>query len=183
MFASTEIHEIWAADGMRASTSGKSVDVLLEPIWDLGLQSQTLYAFNVSFLKPGTQVIQADVDYSFVIKCDKCNVGATNPSLTVFSDPPKDQPLIHSGQNSKNWAPGGKEQVVFDWDKQGGWKGDHTITITVAGIDNKAINPETATFHVKVTPEFPVGVVGFVIAATMIGVVVLSRKSNIGSKM
>ena len=168
---------------MRASTSGNSVDVLLEPIWDLGLQSQTIYAFNLTFLKPGTQITQADVDYSFVIKCDKCNVGATDPSLTVFRDPPEGQPFIHSGPDSTHWAPGGKEQVAFDWEKTGGWKGAHTITITVAGIDNKAINPETAIFHVVVTPEFPVGSVVLVISAMMVGMVLLSRKSNISFKM
>src|SRR5437867_1078849 len=180
-------YRAWADGAMRTSTYGESVDILLEPNWSViytppGETPRNLYVFDVSFLKSGTEIIQPDVDFSFAIKCDTCNVGASDPSLTVIRYPPEGQPLIHSGQYGEHCIEclgggTGKEHFAYDLDKYGKM-GDLTIVITVAGIDNKTIDPETGTFHVNITPEFPVAAT-LAMSATVIGaLIIISRKSN-----
>ncbi len=145
---------------MQQPTSGKSVEVRIEPTWSDGGQAK----FKVSFLKHGTDTVQNHIDYDFVIMKD---------GQKVFSAVPAGQPLLHTAEGV----------VTIPYTFQG--SGDYSIQVTVSGINFVPISPETATFPIKVTPEFPTGVVGASMAALIGATIALSRKFNlhIGSKI
>lgn len=136
--------------GMRDSTSGGSVDVVVTPIWPNGTDATK---FEVKFLKPGTDTIQEHIDYTFVIKKD---------GQQVFNAAPPGQALLHTVSGVT---------IPYKFEANG----DYTIEISVNGINFIPISPETVTFGVHVTPEFPVGVIGAV-AAAVGGVIVASRR-------
>ena len=147
------------ATGMQQPTSGKSLDVRVDPTWSGNNQA----SFKVSFLKPGTNTVQQHIDYNFTIM---------KGGQKVFSAVPAGQPLLHTAEGV----------VTIPYTFQGG-NGDYSIQVSVSGINFVPINTETATFPVTVTPEFPIGVVGVVMAAMIGAMAVLSRKFNIGLKI
>jgi hypothetical protein len=137
--------------GMRDSTSGGSVDVMVTPIWSPNDTDPT--KFEVKFLKPGTDTIQEHIDYTFVIKKD---------GQEVFNAAPPGQALLHT-----------VEGVTIPYKFEG--NGDYSIEISVDGINFVPISPENVTFGVHVTPEFPAGAFG--VAAGLVGTVAaLSRR-------
>jgi hypothetical protein len=149
--------------GMTQPLSGKSLDVKVEPQWSDGGQAK----LKVSFLKPGTETVQQHIDYNIVIK-DK-------DDKQVFSAAVGGQPVQHTAE--------GVVTVPADSPFKFQDNGDYKIEVSVSGINFVPMNTETATFSVNVTPEFPVGVVGAVMAALVGTTVVLSRKANIGFKI
>jgi len=146
------------AGGMKQPTSGKSVDVRLEPTWSDGGQAQ----FKVSFLKPGTETAQVHIDYDFAIMKD---------GQKIFSATPAGQPLLHTAEGV----------VTIPYKFQG--NGNYSAQVSVAGINFVPIKPESATFPINVVPEFPIGVVGAAMAALIGTTIVLSRKFNLGFKI
>jgi plastocyanin len=65
----------------------------------------------------------------------------------------------------------GQEIAVFKFDKEDIF----TPIVTVSGISFIPIAPERVTFDTMITPEFPVGIIGIMMAVT-IGVIILSQK-------
>jgi hypothetical protein len=125
---------------MRASTSGNSLDILVEPRWGDGGKA----SFKVSFLRHGTNTLQEHVDYNFVIM-------KKDGQQQIFSAAaPLGQPSVHT-----------VEGIVIIPIPTAPYKfpnnGDYSIEISVSGISFTPINTETATFLVTVTPEFPTG--------------------------
>ena len=147
------------ATGMQQPTSGKSLDIRVDPTWSGNNQAN----FKVSFMKPGTNTVQQHIDYNFTIM---------KGGQKVFSAVPAGQPLLHTAEGV----------VTIPYTFQGG-NGDYSIQVSVSGINFVPINTETATFPVTVTPEFPIGAVGVAMAAMIGAMVVLSRKFNIGLKI
>ena len=148
----------YAQDGMRNSTSGNSVDVLVEPTWNDGGQA----TFRVSFLRPGTDTLQVHIDYTFVIMKD---------GEKVFDAGLAGQPLLHTAEGLVTIPQSPQPAYLFPGN------GDYSITIAVHAINFLPINPETSTFPITVVPEFPAG--GIVIAllvASMTPAVVLSQR-------
>jgi hypothetical protein len=130
----------------------------VEPTWGDGSQA----TFKVSFLKPSADTIQQHIDYDFAIMKD---------GQKVFSAVPAGQPLLHTAEGV----------VTIPYTFQG--NGDYSIQVSIAGINFVPISTETATFPIKVVPEFPIGVIGAAMAALIGATVVLSRKFNIGLKI
>jgi hypothetical protein len=137
--------------GMRNSTTGGSVDVLINPMWPTDDSAPT--NFEMKFLQPGTDTIQEHIDYNFVIKKD---------GQQVFTAALPGQPLLHT-----------VEGVTIPYKFES--NGDYTIEVSVSGINFVPISTETATFNVTVTPEFPAGAL-VAVAAVMGAAVVLSRR-------
>jgi hypothetical protein len=144
---------------MRASTNGKSLDILIEPRWsDDGKAS-----FKVSFLRHGTDTLQQHVDYNFVIMKD---------GQQIFSAAePLSQPSVHT-----------VEGIVIIPIPTAPYKflnnGDYSIEIYVSGISFTPINTETAIFSVTVSPEFPIGALA-ALTAFITTTVVLARMSKV----
>jgi hypothetical protein len=148
----------YAQDGMRNSTSGNSVDVLVEPTWNDGGQA----TFKVSFLRPGTDTLQVHIDYTFVIMKD---------GEEVFDAGLAGQPLLHTAEGLVTIPQSPQPPYQF----QG--NGDYSIAISVHAINFLPITPETSTFPITVVPEFPVGgIVTALLVASMTTAVVLSQR-------
>jgi hypothetical protein len=150
----------YGQDEMRASTSGNSLDILVEPRWSDGGKA----SFKVSFLRHGTDTLQVHVDYNFVIMKD---------GRQIFSAAaPLGQPSVHT-----------VEGIVIIPIPTAPYKfpnnGDYSIEISVSGISFTPINTETASFSVTVTPEFPTGVLAALAAAFITSTVVLARMSKV----
>jgi hypothetical protein len=150
--------------GMTQPLSGKSLDVRVEPQWSDDSQAR----FKVSFLKPSTESVQQHIDYNVVIK-DK-------DGKQLFSTAQGGQAVQHTAEGVVTIP-----QVPTPPFKFPG-NGQYDIEVSVAGINFVPMNTETATFSVNVTPEFPVGVVGAVMAA-LVGATVVLRKFKIGLKI
>jgi hypothetical protein len=118
---------------------------------------------KVSFLKQGTETVQQHIDYNVVVK-DK-------DGKQIFSAAQGGQPLLHTAEGV----------VTIPVTLPG--NGQYGIDVSVSGIQFVPMKTETATFSVNVTPEFPVAVVGAVMAALVGATVVLSRRANIRSKI
>jgi hypothetical protein len=143
---------------MRASTSGNSLDILVEPRWSDGGKA----SFKVSFLRHGTDTLQQHVDYNFVIM--------KNGQQLFSAAAPLGQPSVHT-----------VEGIVIIPIPTAPYKfpnnGDYSIEISVSGISFTPINTETATFSVTVTPEFPTGA-SAALAAFITTSIVLARTSK-----
>ena len=123
---------------MRASTSGNSLDILVEPRWSDGGKA----SFKVSFLRHGTNTLQEHVDYNFVIMKD---------GQQIFSAAaPLGQPSVHTVEGIVTIP---IPTAPYKFPNNGGY----SIEISVSGISFTPINTETATFSVTVTPEFSTG--------------------------
>jgi hypothetical protein len=148
----------YAQDGMRNSTSGNSVDVLVEPTWSDGGQA----TFRVSFLRPGTDTLQVHIDYTFVIMKD---------GEKVFDAGLAGQPLLHTAEGLVTIPQSPQPAYQFTGN------GDYSITIAVHAINFLPINPETSTFPITVVPEFPAGgIVTALLVSSLTTAVVLSQR-------
>lgn len=145
--------------GMQQPTSGNSVDVRVEPTWGNGNQD----TFKVSFLKHGTNTVQIHIDYSFVIM--------QNGQKVFDAAPSGQQGPLHTAEGV----------VTIPYTFKG--NGDYTIQVSVSGINFVPMNPETATFPIKVTPEFPLGAIGAAMAALIGATVILTRRFNLGLRI
>ena len=148
----------YAQDGMRNSTSGNSVDVLVEPTWSDGGQA----TFRVSFLRPGTDTLQVHIDYTFVIMKD---------GEKVFDAGLAGQPLLHTAEGLVTIPQSPQSPYPFPGN------GDYSITISVHAINFLPITPETSTFPITVVPEFPAGgiLAAFLVASMTAGIVLSQR--------
>lgn len=146
----------YSQEGMRSTTSGNSLDVLVEPIWSDDGQAR----FKVTFLEQGTDTVQVHVDYDLVVlQGDK----------QVFTAPkPQGQPLLHTAEGVVTIPQVPQNPFKFPSN------GDYSIVVSVSGINFIPMNTETATFDIAVTPEFPAGALGAV-AAMMTTAIVLAR--------
>jgi hypothetical protein len=142
--------------GMRGSTDRKNIDVLIEPS-PAPVENKEQTTFKVAFLHPGTDSIVQHIDYDFVIMKDGKEI------FKASAQAGQQQP-IHSTE--------GTVTIPYKFEDQG----DYLIKVTISGIRFLPIEPETATFPLKVTPEFPVGAAAavFASAASMITVVTIS---------
>ena len=150
--------------GMRQTTTDGTLDILLEPTWNPGSPGSTesQASFRVSFLKPGTDTLHEHQDYDFRI--------LNSNGEQVFSAARQtNQPLLHN-------VPG-TITVPYTF----GEVGDYTIEVYLGGTGfGPTLIPtdETAKFNIVVTPEFPVGALGAIIAALIGTAIVLSRSNN-----
>jgi hypothetical protein len=119
---------------MRAATSGGTVEVLLEPS-PLPIEDKESMSFKLTFLQPGTDIVQPHVDYDFVIEKD---------DKQVFSAAAQTgQPYLHTAEPIV--------YIPYKFEEQD----EYSIRVTVYAIYFFPLEPETATFQVAVTPEFP----------------------------
>jgi hypothetical protein len=122
------------AEGMRSPTSSNSLDVSVEPLSDAIVDTETTQ-FKVTFLQPGTDIVQPHVDYDFVIEKD---------GRRVFSAAAQaGQPYLHTAEPIV--------YIPYKFEEQG----EYSIRVTVSAIYFFPLEPETTTFQVAVTPEFP----------------------------
>jgi hypothetical protein len=140
--------------GMTKPINSKpSLDVRIEPQLS-GSEGKV----KVSFLKQGTETVQQHIDYNVVAK-DK-------DGKQIFSAAQGGQPTLHTAEG------------VVTIPVQFPGNGQYNIEVSVSGILFVPMNTETAMFSLNVTPEFPVGMVGVVMAALVGATVVLARKFN-----
>lgn len=134
---------------MTKPLSGGSLDIMLEPI----ISNSTDVRFKVAFLNPNSTTLHQHQDYDFVIKQGESEIFSAARVLN--------QPLIHNVE--------GTIMVPYKFSENG----DYTVEVRVLGLGFPPIpiNPETATFPIQVTPEFPAGTIGVVAALTGITVV------------
>lgn len=140
--------------GMRATTSKGTLDIMVEPTWNENGSA----SFKASFLNPGTNTLHEHQDYDFRILKD---------GTQVFSAAQQTgQVLIHNVE--------GTITVPYTFQENG----DYTIEIFLGatGIAPPIPTEEEVEFTVTVVPEFPAGIVGAVIAATMAGSLVFARR-------
>lgn len=122
------------AEGMRSPTSSNSVDVLVEPLSEEIVDTETTQ-FKVTFFEPGTDIVQPHIDYDFIIQKD---------GKQVFSAAgQKDQPYLHTDDPIVT--------IPYKFEEQG----EYSIYVTISAIRFIPLEPEAATFKVMVTPEFP----------------------------
>ncbi len=140
-------------EGMRQTTSGGSLDIMLEPTWEPDRRAK----FKVSFLDPKTGQLHEHQDYDFVIRQGDSQIFSAAAQLN--------QPLIHN-QN-------GVITVPFTFLLNG----DYTVEMQVLGLGFPPIpiNPETASFPIQIIPEFPAGLAGS-LAAAIASSIVLARR-------
>jgi hypothetical protein len=135
-------------------TSKGTLDVSLEPIWSDGGQVN----FNVSFFNPGTTALHQHQDYDIkVLKGDQVIFSAANQT---------GQNVLHNVE--------GTLTVPYTFQENG----DYTVQVNLAGTGVGPTIPtdEDATFSITVTPEFPIGVLGAALAASMTtGIVLVQR--------
>ncbi|HEY8140259.1 MAG TPA: hypothetical protein VIE86_04165 [Nitrososphaera sp.] len=138
---------------MTKPLDGGSLDIMLEPI---SSQSNNV-TFRVAFLNPNSTVVHEHQDYDFIIKQGETEIFSAAKKLN--------QPLIHNVN--------GTIKIPYNFSQNG----DYTVEVRVLGLGFPPIpiNPETATFPVQVTPEFPVGMIG-VVAALVGAAIVATRK-------
>lgn len=137
---------------MTKPLSGGSLDIMLEPI----ISNSTDVRFKVAFLNPNSTTLHEHQDYDFVIKQGESEIFSAARVLN--------QPLIHNVE--------GTIIVPYKFAQNG----DYTVEVSVLGLGFPPIpiNPETATFPIQVTPEFPVGMIG--VAAALVGAAIVSTR-------
>lgn len=144
------------AEGMRKSSSGGSIDVLVEPVWPENPDEQT--QFKVSFLSPGTDNVEPHAWFDLKI--------LDSDGKTVFSiTQAVSQNVFHSAE--------GHVTVPVKLEN-----GSYKIHVDVLGTPGSPqfipITTETVDFDINVVPEFPVGMLGLV-AAVVSGTIVATR--------
>lgn len=147
------------AQGMAQTSSGGSLDVVLDPEWiDGGQGGEGARAqFRLTFLQPGTETPQQHIDYDLVVKDGS---GAEVFRATDLLN----QPVLHTEP--------GTVTIPYKFEENG----SYTVEVEMFGILFNPIAPETAEFSVNVTPEFPAGALGVAAAAVMAGAMALKRK-------
>jgi hypothetical protein len=146
--------------GWKIPTSGGSLDIMLEPEWSENSSAR----FKVTFLDPQTGQVHQHQDYDVKI--------LDGDGTTLFSAAERTgQPLLHNVEGTILVPNKPDNPFAF------GQQGDYIVKVELLGLGFPPIpiNPESATFPIKVTPEFPVGLLGAVVALTGT-VVILSRK-------
>lgn len=126
---------VFAEEQLRGSTSGKAVDVFVEPVPAQPDNSEPT-KFMITFLEPGTDTVKQHIDYDIAIL--KGNTELFSASAQAG------QPSLHTAE--------GKVTIPYKFAEQGD---DYSIRVTVSGIRFIPINPESVTLPIKVTPEFP----------------------------
>lgn len=137
------------AEGMRSPTSSNSVDVSVEPLSEAIVDTETTQ-FRVTFLEHGTDTVQPHIDYDFVIQKDGKHVFSAAGQTG--------QPYLHTNE--------GTVTIPYKFEEQG----QYSIQVTISAIRFIPLDPETATFQVMVTPEFPFALL--VAAAALTSVVI-----------
>ncbi len=137
---------------MTKPLSGGSLDIMLEPI---SSESNNV-TFRVAFLNPNSTVVHEHQDYDFIIRQGEAEIFSAAKQLN--------QPLIHN-QN-------GTIKIPFNFSQNG----DYTVEVRVLGLGFPPIpiNPETATFPIQVTPEFPAGMIGA--ASALVGAAIVATR-------
>ncbi len=111
------------------STTGGSLDVNISPSPEV-INTNDEVKFKINFFEPGTDKIQAHVDYDFQI---------LNNGEEIFSAAKQiSQPLLHTAEGSVT--------IPFTFSSPG----DYSIKIPVLGINFIPINPEYAKFEFNV---------------------------------
>jgi hypothetical protein len=154
----TPIHAQTASGGMKKTTSGGSLDVLVQPSPEpIGNKAQT--SFKVTFLQKGTgDKVQPHIDYDFIIK--DSNGKEIFRASQLAGQPGKP---LHTAEGV----------VTIPYTFQG--LGDYSINIPIYGILFNPIKPESAEYSIKIAPEFPAGV-GALIMAAVIGIVLTANR-------
>jgi len=154
----SSIHAQTASSGMKKTTSGGSLDVLVQPSPEpIGNKAQT--SFKVTFLQKGTDnKVQPHIDYDFIIK--DSNGKEIFMASQLAGQPGKP---LHTAEGV----------VTIPYTFQG--LGDYSINIPIYGILFNPIKPESAEYSIKVAPEFPIGM-GALIMAAVIGIVLTANR-------
>lgn len=143
------------AEGMRQSSSGGSLDVVVDPQWGEDRQVQ----LGISFLHPGTDTVHEHIDYDLKITDSDGN-------LVYSAASQLNQPTLHTEPGSVT--------IPYRFMENGGY----ILTVEMTGILFIPIAPETAEFSVNVVPEFSAGVISAT-AATMAGAIAAARLKKI----
>lgn len=145
---------------MKTSTSGGTLDVLLEPS-PLPIENKDQTQFKVTFLERGTDNVQVHVDYDIIIMSEDGRevYRASNESV----------------QNAVIGKPLHTTTGIVTVETKFENLGDYTVKIPVEGVNFIPITPESAEFSITVTPEFPGGV-AVVVAAIIISLTVVMRR-------
>jgi hypothetical protein len=154
----SSVHAQTASSGMKKTTSGGSLDVLVQPSPEpIGNKAQT--SFKVTFLQKGTDnKVQPHIDYDFIIK--DSNGKEIFMASQLAGQPGKP---LHTAE--------GVVTIPYTFQSLG----DYSINIPIYGILFNPIKPESAEYSIKVAPEFPIGV-GALIMAAMIGIVLTANR-------
>jgi hypothetical protein len=155
---SSSIYAQTSPTGMKKTTSGGSLDILLQPSPEpIGNKNQT--SFKVTFLQKGTDnKVQPHIDYDFIIKDN--NGKEIFMASQLAGQPGKP---LHTAEGI----------VTIPYTFQG--LGGYSINIPIYGILFNPIKPESAEYSIKVAPEFPIGV-GASIMAAMLGIVLIANR-------
>lgn len=141
------------AQRMRQSSSGSSLDVIVEQQWDQDQERRV--QLEVSFLQPGTDTVQEHIDYDVKILDSNGN--------QVFSAAGQlNQPTLHTAE--------GVVTIPYTFEENG----SYSIEVLMTGILFIPMTPETAEFSINVVPEFPYPVV-LIISAVIGAVIAMSR--------
>jgi hypothetical protein len=121
---------------MRGTLPSAKLDILLEPIWNEEIDETegTHAKFKVSFLRSGTDLAQQHIDYGFTIT--KKGDQPVNAASSC-------QAILHTAEG------------VVTIPCQFQMNGDYLVEVSVYGIFFSPVDPESVTFPIKVTPEFP----------------------------
>ena len=144
-------------EGWIVRTSGAgSLDIMLEQNWTENGSAR----FKISFLQPNTTALHEHQDYDILIRQGDNQIFSAAAAIN--------QPLIHN-VNGVVTIP----VQPFQFPQNGGY----TIEVQVLGLGFPPIpiTPETASFPITVTPEFPLGLTG-VLAGVVAGSIFLTRK-------
>lgn len=141
--------------GMTVTTSKGTLDIRIN--YTLDLEEERKATFKVSFLNPGTNILHEHQDYDFrILKNDQMVFSAARQT---------GQALIHNV--------GGTITVPYTFQEEG----DYTIQVYLEGVGIAPTIPtdEEANIPIPDIPEFPVAVLGGIVAALMTAVIVLAR--------
>jgi hypothetical protein len=140
---------------MTATTSKGTAVVIVEPDW-----SSNPTKFTVHFLDAKTQQPIQHVYFDFRIIKDGNQVFSLAKSTN--------QPIIHIVGGNAN-------DIMYSFDGQGKYQID--VFLEGTGLPEVPTG-EDATFPIQVTPEFPAGTAIGVMAAIMVTVLVVARKTK-----
>lgn len=125
------------AQEMQKSSSGGSLDVMLEPQWSE--EQERMAQLKVSFLQPDAETVQEHIDYDLKIIDSEGN--------QVYSAAGElGQQTLHTAE--------GVVTIPYQFEENG----SYTIEVLMTGILFIPMTPETAEFSINVIPEFPIGI-------------------------
>ena len=153
------INQVYAQSltNTRKTTNGGAVDIVLQPSSE-PIKNNAQTQFKVTFFQKGTNSIQPHIDYDFVIIKDGKEVfSASNES----GQPGKP---LHTAESVVT--------IPYNFRETGN---DYSIKVSVFGILFNPIKPESAEFPIKVTPEFPGGIVAGALAILISAILVVNK--------